>query len=555
MPPSVLDLWPQSQRCELPRIRASQEPDKELVDVEAPLPGRAQHAGEDRLRFSPRDAAVATAGHFSIDHRRAYGLFGRPIGCFQFGVVEVTEDRLAVLDDVPSELAVLVVRELLGDQLVEAPFQFGGPPQELAASQTPFVPEISQLQTTLEKRFEVSRETHRATTGKLLEQAGPPDEMAVTELVDAVQQAVVGSPAISTELSSEVTAQGLLNDVEATARLDHVERGLFTKRHEGPQPLSDTCHLPAAFVGIDDSTVPDDDLDLVVQRHGFLGCAQERSQKRRAVHGEPEEVFEEPRNLAVRDAGGLVELNAKRNGVGSDQVGGGAKSIGRLQGVTPLGPTPTVLAALAVNAELDDLGFDRRDIRLILVVDRVALELPATVHAGAFRDWSVVGFVDFPRRRPEAALAVASATLASRLLGLLLRVALGEGSRLALLCLLRLLKPLAKLVVFPLEPRNLAILGSAVWAAKSVLPLAPPWLSRPASHARFIGGADKKLEAFPEESSSASATPEQLTPTRLLSCLDRSLDSTGQTGGNQIPCFFRFVFSTIVFQGVFPCLS
>ncbi len=71
---------------------------------------------------------------------------------------------------------------------------------------------------------------------------------------------------------------------------------------------------------------------------------------------------------------------------------------------------------------------------------------------GAFLDWNVVGLVDFSRRWPEAALAVARARFPSRLLGLLLRVALGEGRRLALLCLLRLLKLLAKLTVLAISP-------------------------------------------------------------------------------------------------------
>jgi len=519
MAPSVLDLRPQSQRCELPRIRASQKLDKELLGVEASLPSCAKHAGEDRLSFGARGAAISTAGHLAIDHGRAYGLFSRPIRRFELGVIQITEDRLAVFDDVRRELSVLVAREVLGDQLVEAPFQLRCPPEKLAAGQTPLVPEISQAEAALEKQFEISRETHRSTTRDLLKQASSSDKMAVAELVDDLLQAVVGSPAISAEHSGEVAAQGFFNDVEATARLDHVERGLFRKRHEGPQPLSTTCYLPAAFVGIDDTAVPHDDFDLPVQRLGFLGCSQERSQNRRAVHSEPEEAIEESGDFPVGDAGGLVELNAERNGVGPDLVPGGAQGIGSLQGVTPLCPTPTLLAAFAVDAELDDLGLDRRDVRLELVVDRVAHELAAAMPTRALYNWNVDGLVDLLRRRPKATFAVGSARFPSRLLGLLLRVALGERRRLAFFRLLRLLKLLAKLPDFSLEPRNLAIFGSAVWAGTSVVSLAPLFFTASDSHAPFIGGADKKLDGFPEESRSASGSAEGLTPPKAVPAL------------------------------------
>jgi hypothetical protein len=479
MPLSVLDLRSQSQSREPPRIGTSQKPNKELVDTKAPLPGCTKHTGEDRLRSCPHGAAVSSAGHLAIDHGGPYGLFSRPIRRFQFGVVEVAEDRLAVADDVRRKLAVRVVGELLGDQLVEIPFQLRRPGQELAAGQTPLVPEIPQMEAALEKRFEISRETHRATLRDLLEQAGSPDEMAVAELVDDSLQTVIGCPAIPTEHSPEVAPQGLLDDVESPAGLDHVEGGLFRKRHKSPQPLSDTGDLPAAFVGIDDTTVPHDDLDLSVQRLGLLGCPQKRSQNRRAVQREPEELIQESRDLSIRGAGDLVELNAERYGVGSNLVGGGAKSVRGLHGMPPLRPTATTLAAFAVNAELDDPGSDRRDVSLILVVYRVAGQFAAAVPAARLVDWHIDGLIDFRWQRPKPALAVASARLASGLFGLLLRGSLGKGSCLALLCLLRLLEPLTKLSVLPLQPCNLSIFGSAASAGTSVLSPAPLLLSAP----------------------------------------------------------------------------
>src|SRR2546426_3290106 len=286
MPRILLDLRAESHCSVLPRVRASQKPDKDVLDVEAPLPGGAKHAGQDRLCFCARGAAVPTTGHLAIDHGGAYGLFGRPIRRFEFGVVQIAEDRAAVFDDVSGELAVLVAGEVLGDQLVEAPLQFRCLRPELAASQTPFVPQISQPEAALEKHLEIPRKAHRAAPSNLLKQAGSPDKVSVAKLVDNLLQAVVRSPAISTEHSLEVAAQSSINDVEATAWLDHVERGFFRKRHEGPQPLSDPRYLPATFVGVDYGAVPDDDLDLSVEWLALFGCLQERLPKGRAVYGE-----------------------------------------------------------------------------------------------------------------------------------------------------------------------------------------------------------------------------------------------------------------------------
>ena len=302
----------------------------------------------------------------------------------------------------------------------------------------------------------------------------------------------------------------------------------------GPQPLSDTPDLPAGFVGIDDTTVPDDDLDLPVQWLGLLGCSQERSQNRRAIHRELEEGIEESGDLAVGDAGGLVELNAERDRVGSNLVRSGAKSIRGLLGVTALRPTPTLRAAFAVDAKLDNLGFDRRDVRLELVLDRVAHQFAAAVYTAGLLDWDVDDLVDVLRQGPKGTLAVARAGFPSGSLRLLLRVTLGEGSRLPFLCLLRLLKPPTKLANFALEPCNLSILGDAVWAGAGAFPLAPPFTASSASHAPFIGGADKELEGFPEESRGANGSAEGLTLPPTAPAVAGRAGSTSQDGGKQI---------------------
>ena len=99
---------------QLPPIvgRCAQDAAEVLEDRDATLSSGRDDARENFL--SPSAAGVAIAAEdLAIDHGWADCLLGGPIRRLEVGVVEVSEDRLAVLDDVGRELPVLVVGEVL----------------------------------------------------------------------------------------------------------------------------------------------------------------------------------------------------------------------------------------------------------------------------------------------------------------------------------------------------------------------------------------------------------------------------------------------------------
>ena len=99
-----------------------------------------------------------------------------------------------------------------------------------------------------------------------------------------------------------------------------------------------------------------------------------------ATEGDAEKALQTAGDLAVRQAGLLVEFDDGGLGVGSQLSRGGAKGVGRLQGMASLN------AALAMTALADvdvELPVDRlaRDLDLVLLGDVGFVERATTVGA------------------------------------------------------------------------------------------------------------------------------------------------------------------------------
>src|SRR5262249_43952696 len=153
-----------------------------------------------------------------------------------------------------------------------------------------------------------------------------------------------------------------------------------------------------------------------------------------------EEAVQAADHLAVRQAALLVEFDDGGLGVGSQLSGSGAQGVGRLQGVASLNP-PVALPALPdVDVELpvDGLAWD---LDLELLGNAGLVEGAAAVGA-AVRQRCLVDLIDLAGggRLAMSLGAIVLVRLATGFPGLARRLALGEGSGLALAGALRLLQ-------------------------------------------------------------------------------------------------------------------
>src|SRR5262249_61821572 len=95
---------------------------------------------------------------------------------------------------------------------------------------------------------------------------------------------------------------------------------------------------------------------------------------------DPEQALQAAGDLAVRQAGLLVEFDDGGLRVGSKLSGGGAEGIGRLQGMASLDPAAAPAALTDVDIELPVDGL-ARDLNLELLGDGRLVERPAAVGA------------------------------------------------------------------------------------------------------------------------------------------------------------------------------
>jgi hypothetical protein len=140
-----------------------------------------------------------------------------------------------------------------------------------------------------------------------------------------------------------------------------------------------------------------------------------------------EQALQAPGDLAVGQAGLLIEFDDGGLGIGAQLSRCGTQGVGRLQWVPPLNAATAPAAPADVEVELAVNGL-ARDLDLVLMSDVGLVEGSAAVGA-TLGQRRLVDLVDlFWRRRLAVRLgAVILAGLATRLLGLGRGFALGEG--------------------------------------------------------------------------------------------------------------------------------
>jgi hypothetical protein len=179
------------------------------------------------------------------------------------------------------------------------------------------------------------------------------------------------------------------------------------------------------------------------------------------TEGDAEEAGQAAGDLAVRQAGLLVEFDDGGLGIGPQLSGGGGKGVGGLQGMVPLNSTValTTLPDADVDLAVDGLA---RDFDLELLGDVGRVERAAAIGAD-LGQWCLVGLVDlFGGRWLAVGLgAVVLARLTAGLLGVRLGLPLGEGSGLALAGAGRLVELAAESVVLGLQVVEAPLKGLA----------------------------------------------------------------------------------------------
>jgi hypothetical protein len=156
-------------------------------------------------------------------------------------------------------------------------------------------------------------------------------------------------------------------------------------------------------------------------------------------------------DFAVRHAGTLVEVNDGSLGVGAQLALSHAGGVVGLQRMPATQALAALLAMAAVDVELADDGLAgnvRLELLIEMILDDVAAAVGTVIGQGRVKRFSDL----LGRRLAMAVLAVLVASLAARLLGMLLRCAFGEGSRLPLGRAFDLLKTMLQIANDLLEP-------------------------------------------------------------------------------------------------------
>src|SRR5262249_41368555 len=202
--------------------------------------------------------------------------------------------------------------------------------------------------------------------------------------------------------------------------------------NQGVQPGGVSAHAPARLVGYDPFGLPHRLANALIDRLAAGGGAQHDVNTATTTERDTEKTLQAAGDLAVRQAGPLVEFGHGGSGMGRRWGGGGAEGVGRLQGMASLHPAvaPSALADVDVELPVDGLA---RDLDLELLGDVCLVERAAAAGAAA-RQRRLVDLVDlFGGRRVAGGLgAVVLARLAPRGLGGWVGLALGEGPGLAL---------------------------------------------------------------------------------------------------------------------------
>jgi hypothetical protein len=202
------------------------------------------------------------------------------------------------------------------------------------------------------------------------------------------------------------------------------------------------------------------------------------------TEGDAEEACQAAGDLAVRQAGLLVEFDDGGLSVGSQLRRGGTQGVGCLQGMAPLNAAtaPAGLTDADVELPVDGLA---RDLDLELLGDVGFVQGAATIGANIGQG-CLVDLIDlFGTGRLAVGLgAVVLAGLAAGFLGIRSRIAFGKGGGLALAGAGRLVELAAQALVLGLQIVEASLKGLAAG-------------TRDGFHTSIIGGAPSRNGADP----------------------------------------------------------
>src|SRR5262249_24711393 len=141
-----------------------------------------------------------------------------------------------------------------------------------------------------------------------------------------------------------------LGHAPAAGRVDDVSGGLWSD--QGVQPGRVSAHPPAGLIGNHPVRLTDGVADGFVDRLATSSGPQDGVGAAPATERDTEKALKAAGDLAVRQAGLLVEFDDGGLSVGPELGRGGAEGVGRLQGMAPLNPAMALTALADVDVEL-----------------------------------------------------------------------------------------------------------------------------------------------------------------------------------------------------------
>ena len=396
------------------------------MTIEAPLPGRAQDAGEHVLGHGPARRSIAAAAHLAGDDRPANRVFRTPIrGVGREGKQEREQGvplSIQVLHESTDGIdrgRVVQDRRQLVDQVTAS--DRGPVRRDLASRVT-----VAHRQGFMQHVVDLSGQTRARVVVTQFVRAAL--QVAETGLMIGVGELPIGGPPIVDQDPGERWAEETGGLVKAASRQDRIHRR--GGRHTDPQPVQDRMDPPARFVRDHHRAGAHGLHEGRIGRPRFRRGAMQGADDRARRHGQAEALGEQRGDFAERHSQLLVQDRRGRDGLGAQLHRGRAERIRGLQRMPALHAPAAPATAADMHVKPADQGPDGRQIFLILGRHVRVLDGAAAVRTRA-RNRHVVRLID-PRRDGAVPLSsIARSRFPSRTTRICRRRALREGRRLA----------------------------------------------------------------------------------------------------------------------------